>query len=60
MGKGLFITGTGTDVGKTYVSALIVKKLRDAGFRSGYFKAAASGSQRTQSGLAPEDSNVPT
>ncbi len=41
MGKGLFITGTGTDVGKTYVSALIVKKLRDAGFRSGYFKAAA-------------------
>lgn len=25
MGKGLFITGTNTDVGKTYVTALIVK-----------------------------------
>ena len=27
MSKGLFITGTGTDVGKTYVTGLIVKKL---------------------------------
>ena len=31
MGKALFITGTGTDIGKTYVTALIVKKLREAG-----------------------------
>ena len=28
MSKSIFITGTGTDIGKTYVSALIVKKLR--------------------------------
>ena len=27
MSKNLFITGTGTDIGKTFVSALIVKKL---------------------------------
>ena len=27
MSKNLFITGTGTDVGKTYVAGLIVKKL---------------------------------
>ena len=27
MAKGIFVTGTGTDVGKTYVTALIVKKL---------------------------------
>ena len=31
MGKGIFITATGTDVGKTYVTGLIVKKLREAG-----------------------------
>ena len=30
MSKNLFITGTGTDVGKTYVAGLIVKKLRRA------------------------------
>ena len=28
--KGIFITATGTDVGKTYVTALILKKLREA------------------------------
>ena len=31
MSRGLFITATGTDVGKTYVTALILKKLREAG-----------------------------
>ena len=30
MSKGLFITGTGTDLGKTYIAGLIVKKLADA------------------------------
>ena len=44
MGKGLFITGTDTDVGKTYVTALLVKTLRQAGFDVGYYKAAISGS----------------
>lgn len=29
--KGVFITGTGTDVGKTFVTALLVKKFRDSG-----------------------------
>ena len=43
MDKSIFITGTGTDVGKTYVTALIVKKLRDAGINAGYYKFAASG-----------------
>lgn len=45
MSKGLFVTGTGTDVGKTYVTALIIKKLRDAGYSAGYYKAALSGAQ---------------
>lgn len=43
MSKGLFVTGTGTDVGKTYVTGLIVKKLRESGLSAGYYKAALSG-----------------
>ena len=27
MNKSIFITGTGTDIGKTYISALIMKKM---------------------------------
>ena len=45
MGKALFITGTGTDVGKTYVTGLIVKCLREAGLSAGYYKAALSGAE---------------
>lgn len=56
MGKSLFITGTGTDVGKTYVTALIVKKLRDSGRNAGYYKAAISGAERDGQGeLLPGD-----
>ena len=29
MAKALFITGTGTDVGKTFVTGLILKKLKE-------------------------------
>ena len=36
MTKKLFITATGTDVGKTYLTALLVKKLRQAGRNAGY------------------------
>lgn len=56
MGKGLFITGTGTDIGKTYVTGLIVKCLRDAGMHAGYYKAALSGAERDAAGrLLPRD-----
>ncbi len=41
--KGIFITATGTDVGKTYISALFVKLLRENGVNCGYFKPALSG-----------------
>lgn len=73
MGKALFITGTGTDIGKTYVTGLIVKKLTDAGLRAGYYKAALSGAETLAdgtllpgdalhvahvAGLATEDTNV--
>jgi len=43
MSKGIFITATGTDIGKTYVAALLVKKLRELGMNAGYYKAALSG-----------------
>ncbi len=56
MGKALFVTGTGTDIGKTYVTALIVKKLRDSGRSSGYYKAAISGAETDETGrLLPGD-----
>lgn len=43
MTKGIFITATGTDIGKTYVSALIVKAIREKGINCGYYKPALSG-----------------
>lgn len=56
MGKGIFVTGTGTDIGKTYVTGLIVKKLREAGLHPAYFKAAMSGNDRREDGsLIPGD-----
>ncbi len=54
MGKGLFITAIGTDVGKTYVTGLLVKRLRNAGVNAGYYKAALSGAE-----LQPDGSLLP-
>ncbi len=51
MSKGIFITATGTDAGKTYVTALIVKALHQAGLSAGYYKAALSGAEITPKGL---------
>ena len=53
--KGIFITATGTDVGKTYVTALILKKLREASVNAGYYKAALSGAYRNADKLVPGD-----
>ena len=47
MSRNIFITGTGTDVGKTYVTGLIVKKLRESGVNAAYYKAAMSGNVPT-------------
>lgn len=43
MKKGIFITATGTDVGKTYVSGLLTKQLRESGIDCGYYKPVLSG-----------------
>ena len=50
MSKGLFITAIGTDIGKTYVTGLLVKRLRDAGINAGYYKAALSGAEEQPDG----------
>lgn len=56
MSKKIFILGTGTDVGKTYVAGLIVKKLKESGRSAGYYKAAMSGNLRREDGsLLPGD-----
>ena len=41
--RGLFVTGTDTDVGKTYVSTMILRELVAAGVRVGISKPACSG-----------------
>lgn len=53
--KGIFITGTGTDIGKTFISALLVKKLKESGMKAGYYKAALSGAKRLEGQLIPGD-----
>lgn len=42
MSRGVFITATATETGKTYVSAGLLKQLLEEGISAGYYKAAAS------------------
>jgi dethiobiotin synthetase len=55
MSHGLFITGTGTGVGKTYVTALLAKALREAGARVGVYKPVASGCENHDGELSSTD-----
>jgi dethiobiotin synthetase len=43
MNKGVFITGTGTGAGKTYISCKIARGLRANGINVGVFKPVATG-----------------
>lgn len=52
---GLFVTGTDTGVGKTYVGAMIVRELRRAGCRVGVYKPTASGCRRQGRKLVSDD-----
>lgn len=54
-GRGLFITGTGTGVGKTHVAAAIARSLVRAGVRVGVYKPAASGCERVAGKLVSTD-----
>lgn len=55
MGKAVFVTATGTDVGKTYAAALILKELKRRGLNAGYYKAALSGAQPPSSAVEDDD-----
>jgi dethiobiotin synthetase len=52
---GLFVTGTDTGVGKTYVAAMIARDLMAAGRRVGVYKPVASGCHQAGERLASDD-----
>jgi dethiobiotin synthetase len=53
--RGFFVTGTDTGIGKTRVSAGLLKALSDAGMKSVGMKPVASGAAMTPEGLRNED-----
>ena len=55
MTRGLFITGTNTDVGKTYVTTLIARQLVEEGNRVGVYKPVGSGCELRDGTLVCQD-----
>ncbi len=55
MGKGLFITGTDTGVGKTLVACGLASALRELGYKIGVMKPAETGCQNIEGELFPQD-----
>jgi dethiobiotin synthetase len=53
--RGLFFTGTSTEVGKTYVAALVAAELVAAGYRVGVYKPVASGCEQRDGELISGD-----
>jgi dethiobiotin synthetase len=53
--RGIFIAGTDTGIGKTFVSCALLHALRDAGVRASGMKPVASGCERTAEGFRNED-----
>ncbi|WP_105902342.1 dethiobiotin synthase [Vibrio gangliei] len=51
MNRSFFITGTDTEIGKTFVSQRLMKALVEKGFRVSGFKPIAAGCERLQSEL---------
>jgi dethiobiotin synthetase len=56
--RGLFITGTDTEIGKTYVAAMIARSLVAAGHQVGVYKPAASGCTRREGTLVSDDAEI--
>lgn len=54
-----FITGTDTDVGKTYVTRLILESLRNAGIDAVGYKPVACGNRADATILAAASGNLP-
>ena len=53
--RGVFVTGTDTEVGKTMIAGAIARHLRRRGRRVEVFKPVASGCRRTREGLVSAD-----
>ena len=53
--KRIFITGTDTGIGKTYVACALVRELTGMGYSVSALKPVASGCERTDQGLRNED-----
>jgi dethiobiotin synthetase len=51
----LFVTGTDTDVGKTFISVAIIDLLKQKGLRVAAMKPIASGCDTTEAGLRNDD-----
>lgn len=58
MAKGIFITGTDTDIGKTVITAGLVYLLRSHKYNATYFKAALSGAIEEDGELIPGDTRL--
>ncbi len=55
MNNGYFITGTDTDVGKTWISLGIIEALKQQGKKVGVMKPVSAGCQQTADGLRNND-----
>ena len=55
MGKGIFITGTDTGVGKTFFACGLVALLRESGYKVGVMKPAETGCDQGEGSLVPQD-----
>jgi dethiobiotin synthetase len=55
MGKGLFITGTDTGVGKTFVACGLAALLRESGYKVGVMKPTETGCDLGDGKIVPQD-----
>ena len=55
MGKGIFITGTDTGVGKTFFACGLAALLRESGYKVGVMKPAETGCEQGEGKLVPRD-----
>lgn len=55
MARGIFITGTDTDIGKTTIAIGLMSALKKAGLRVAGFKPVSAGCEQTEHGLRNDD-----
>jgi len=55
MSKGLFVTGTDTGVGKTFLACGLAGWLKNAGYKVGVLKPAETGCHGSEGNLVPQD-----